>query len=107
MDNEEERELVTSAFTICDSNLPETEWRNTSDGKLKIKEILSDPLFQNKQLIELFNNLSVVRNDINHSGMRSKRLPMRSKSIRDNIEKCINGFSELLLNDDTETETPH
>jgi hypothetical protein len=42
--------------------------------------------------------LSEVRNDYNHSGMRSVRKPLNPNSIKNNIEKCINIFGVLLFN---------
>lgn len=99
LDDEDRRDLITSAFAIKFNHIQENDWNNTDEEIQLIKIILNDELFTSDKLINLFNNLSEVRNDINHSGMRSKRIPLKSKSIRDNIRKCIEGIGAILLNE--------
>lgn len=96
IDDEDRRNLITSAFTIRFFDLKEEQWKNSGEDKTTIKQILSDDLFVSKELINLFNNLTEIRNDLNHSGMRSKRPPLKHKAIKDNIEKCISGFYRIL-----------
>lgn len=104
IDDEGKRDWVTSAFTIKSKNLLEKDWRLNKDlelaevQKANIKRILEDDLFESKDFINAFVNLSEVRNDYNHSGMRSKRSPLSTNSIKANIEKCINFFGSLLFN---------
>lgn len=99
IDDEKGRHLINSAFAILFNNLQEDEeeWQVADEDKDKIREILSDELIRNKDVFNTFNNLSEVRNDINHSGMRSTRLPLSAKRIRSNIDKCVTLFNSLLI----------
>ena len=67
-------------------------------GKERIKQILADDLFASCDFVNAFVSLSEVRNDYNHSGMRSVRKPMSTNNIKNNIEKCINVFEDLSFN---------
>ena len=98
IDDEENREIINKAFIIKFNNITEDNWEIDSEKKDKLNEVLSDELFANKTLISSFNNLTEVRNDFNHSGMRSKRLPMKPQAIKDNIKKCICAFAVILFN---------
>ncbi len=98
IDDDENREIVNMAFNIRANNLLETQWKAQDKQKTKIKEVLSDDLFDNEKLISYFQNLTEVRNDFNHSGMRSKRTPMKPANIKENIKKCICGFAVILFN---------
>ena len=96
--DEEKRELVNKAFNIRANNTDEKNWIAKDEQKTKIREILGDDYFANEKLIAYFQNLTEVRNDFNHSGMRSKRAPMKPANIKENIKKCICGFAVLLFN---------
>ena len=100
IDDEDNREIINKAFNIKSNNIPEIEWEAKDEQKIKIKEVLSDDLFDNEKLINYFQNLTEVRNDFNHSGMRSKRMPMKPTNIKENIKKCICGFAVILFNVD-------
>ena len=93
IDDENERGLITSAFTIKNNNLSQEEWKGVD--KEKMAQILKNKLFNDKKIIDSFNNLSEVRNDFNHSGFRSRRLPLTPKSIKDNVKLCLDAFSVL------------
>ena len=98
IDDEENREIVNKAFSIKFNKIPEVDWL-ISDKKIeRLKQVLADDLFDNYVLINSFNSLTEVRNDFNHSGMRSKRTPMKPQAIRDNIKKCICAFAVSLFN---------
>ena len=98
IDDEENREIINKAFIIKFNNITEDNWEIDSEKKDKLNEVLSDELFANKTLISSFNNLTEVRNDFNHSGMRSKRPPMKPQAIKGNIKKCICAFAVILFN---------
>ena len=98
IEDEANREIINKAFNIRYNNIPEDGWEIKAEKKDKLKEVLSDELFANKTLISSFNNLTEVRNDFNHSGMRSKNKPMKPKNIKDNIKKCICAFGVILFN---------
>jgi CRISPR-associated Csx2 family protein len=104
IDDEERRDWVTSAFAIKFNNLPKSDWKLNHDHDVRAKQsecienILHDDLFTHNEFINAFNSLSEVRNDYNHSGMRSKRLPLKPAKIKENIKKCIDLFAVLLYN---------
>lgn len=102
VDDEEKREVVNQAFNLKFNHLESDEngnWSKVkSENKCYLKMIFEDRLFDDVELVNLFRNLSEVRNDFNHSGMRSKREPLSAKKIRDNVEKCLSGFAKLLYN---------
>lgn len=104
IDDEGKRDWVTSAFTIKNNNLAEKDWRLNKVPEVaeiqkeNIKRILEDDLFASVDFVNAFVNLSEVRNDYNHSGMRSVRKPLNPNSIKNNIEKCINIFGVMLFN---------
>lgn len=97
IDDEKERHLINNAFAILFNALEEEKWQVAEDDKEKVKEILNDELITNKDVFNTFNNLSEVRNDINHSGMRSSRLPLSAKKVKANIEKCVILLKQLLV----------
>ncbi len=90
--DEDRREIVNSAFAIKFNKIPEENWKG---DRVKIKEIMNDDLFKNNTLVNLFGSLTIVRNDFNHSGMRSRRTPLQPTNIRNNINKCLEGFKSL------------
>jgi CRISPR-associated Csx2 family protein len=104
IDDEGKRDWVTSAFAIKCNNLAEKDWRLNKEPEVaeiqkeRIKQILADDLFASRDFLNAFVSLSEVRNDYNHSGMRSVRKPMSTNNIKNNIEKCINVFENLLFN---------
>jgi len=95
MDDENKRDYVNSAFLIKFNDMPEEQW-NPGKDKILLRSLLRDPLLINKELINSFHNLTEVRNDLNHSGMRSSKLPLSAASIKKNIEKCIRTISQVL-----------
>lgn len=98
IDDEENREIINKAFNIKFNKTPEERWIITDEKIEKLKQVLTDDLFDNYNLINSFNSLTEVRNDFNHSGMRSKRTPMKPQTIKDNIKKCICAFGVILFN---------
>ena len=90
------RGYVNSAFNICmrETNGINSKKETKSDeGTEIIEELLKDELFQNKDLINAFSNLTGIRNDINHAGMRTNgRNP---KKIKEEISKYLDIYSML------------
>lgn len=97
IDNEEEREIINKAFTIIKENIVESDWRIDNIYRAKLIEVLKDDFLNRRVLVDTFGNLTEVRNDFNHSGMRSKRKPLNPKSIVKNIEKCLDSAEEIFL----------
>lgn len=110
IDDESKRDWVTSAFTIKFKNIVKSEWKLSQDDAIRIvqieyiEKILNDDLFLCPEFVNAFNNLSEVRNDYNHSGMRSKRMPLNPQKIKENIKKCIDIFAVILFNIKTEEQ---
>lgn len=98
VDDDEKRGLVNSAFAIKINNMNEECWKVDDESIATVKEILTDTIFDNQELLNSFAALTDVRNDINHSGMRKKRTPMQASSIRKSVEICVNRFYELIVN---------
>lgn len=104
IDDEAKRDWVTSSFTIKFKNIAKSDWKLSQDTETRIvqveyiEKILNDDLFSCTDFINAFNNLSEVRNDYNHSGMRSKRQPLNHQKIKENIRKCIDIFADILYN---------
>lgn len=104
IDDETKRDWVTSAFTIKFNNIDKADWKLNQNDEVRIiqteciENILNDDLFSIPEFINAFNNLSKVRNDYNHSGMRSKQIPLSPQKIKENIKKCIEIFGVILFN---------
>lgn len=104
VDDVNQRSLVTSAFTIKFNNIAKSGWKLSTVEQERsmqagcIEKILNDTLFSDSEFINAFNNLSKVRNDYNHAGMRSRPMPLTPQRIKCNIEKCINIFESKLIN---------
>lgn len=115
IDDEELRVLVNQAFFLNkQQNTKEThdtkdieETENTEDIKSKDKveitasilhELINDPILNNIDIINSFDRLTQLRNDINHFGMRSKRKPMKIKKIKDTLQSEIDIIFSNIVN---------
>ncbi|GHT29238.1 hypothetical protein AGMMS49574_05430 [Bacteroidia bacterium] len=100
IDDENKRKCVNKAFNIKtngnENNLD--KWKVDIELIPLIKEILLDDNLNNNEIIDAFSNLTEVRNDFNHSGMRSRRPPMKPSDIKKNIKKCIDVFMRFTSN---------
>ena len=86
----EPRNLLTSVFSIIENNNPEQEWKYEA-GKypLYVRTLKNHPLL--KDLAIHFNQLTDIRNDINHAGYKpnaisSDRLIVKCKELMDIFE---------------------
>jgi CRISPR-associated Csx2 family protein len=92
---EKNRNIVSSVFTIVEKNIPEKEWKGECALDDNIE--LTRKLCTNSLLLSLkqeYNNLSVLRNDINHSGMRSN--PAKASSFEKNLKILYTSVSEKI-----------
>lgn len=64
-----------------------------------IDAIEQDPLLTDG-LVNAFSNLSDVRNDINHAGMRNNKQPLKVKKIDDNIKKVLEAVMDVATDAD-------
>lgn len=92
------RHLVNDAFSIKFDNIPKDKWKVALGDMEKFEEILHDPIICDEELIKNFRILTNVRNDMNHSGMRSKQTPMNPQNLIDNIDKCMIKVEETYNN---------
>lgn len=98
IDDESRREIVNQALILKFHRQVTDEGENWSRVKLENKETLADILSDellSEDIACVFNNLTEIRNDYNHSGMRSKQVPKKPDIIIKNIEKCIKDFEYL------------
>lgn len=99
IDDESKREVINQAFVLKSKHAEEeneTNWcRIKEDNKPLLRKVFADDLMTD-EMVDLFQNLTEVRNDYNHSGMRSSRIPLKPKNIKDNISKCLDDISKLL-----------
>lgn len=115
IDDEELRGLVNQAFFLNkQQNTKEThdtkdieETENTEDIKSKdkveitasiLQKLINDPILNNIDIINSFDRLTQLRNDINHFGMRSKRKPMKIKKIKDTLQSEIDIIFSNIVN---------
>lgn len=90
-----QRDLVTSALKIRTKKLPEDEWTVDEKNWPKLRELLQDELFDNKQLFDSFNKIEELRNDYNHANFRQNYVD--TNTIINNIKEEINTCGSLLL----------
>lgn len=90
--NDKDRQLVTAAFRAKTPNneIPIEGLNFSDEGKQTINDITSDEEFGD--LLNDFNVLSYVRNDINHFGMNDS--PHEASNMKNTIESCLNKISE-------------
>lgn len=101
-----QRKLVNGAFAKCqkfNSSKTKPEEKEEIEKEIGESEILqkltSDRLLSDRDVYEAFSSLTVERNDINHSGMRSQ--PHSADAIRKNIRRAYDVFeTKLLLQED-------
>lgn len=89
--NERERGFINIAFAcLADSTILERE-ESIPD---KVNEIMTDELLGDRYIVNKFAHLTRIRNDYNHSGMRSSQVPMQPTKIKRAIEECLRFFEE-------------
>lgn len=95
LNDENMRGSVNSAFAL----LATKQTCNPVDEKQrKIAELMADELINNEKAVNNFASLTKVRNDYNHSGMRSRNEPLKPAKLKSGIEKSLSFFEEHLCN---------
>lgn len=94
MDNKDDRTVVSNAFQISKDNKPEDTWKVEEKDKPKVKVLLQDKQFANKDLVAKFISLRDLRNDYNHAGFRENATS--SKKLVSKIKNAIDTFTTLL-----------
>jgi len=90
IDDVDAREDVTIAFKIAGQRFPSMKSNShgvTLHDFFKVNEMLKDPCFQDDAIVNAYNELTNIRNDYNHSGMRTK--PKSPKKLVELIEDSI------------------
>lgn len=88
------RDLISQAFRIFSQNIPEEDWKEpASINKALIKEILNNKILRN--LANVYNSLTDLRNDVNHAGFLNKAKSV--DAIRDRLSNIFNSYREILL----------
>lgn len=96
--NEEMRGLVTSAFAIKACDIQPEKWTVPQNLLPSFLSILEDPMLQDMKFVNHFYDFcSTVRNDYNHCGFRSKRLPLDSQKMVRKIEEALKIISQKLV----------
>ena len=99
IDNEAERDVVDSAFTIKANSTPPSQWKVKPELRDKLVELLDDIVLSQPRVFNAFRNISEIRNDYNHAGFRSKRDPQSPANIKKNISKALQLFRDCLTDD--------
>lgn len=100
INDEKQRSIINKAIHISTNKIAENEWIvGDEDERLQIKMLLEYPLLNNKELQQTFSVLTNVRNDFNHSGMRSQNKPLSPKKIIQNIEHCLISIELILFSE--------
>lgn len=105
IENCDQRKIVNNAFfkKQCRFNGKSSLYKSLSQNEEKIvDEIVNDELLTYGLALD-FANLSDVRNDINHAGMRDNKAPMKIKKLKGNIENCL---AQILNFVDKLSQTP-
>ncbi len=90
------RNAISSAFKIKYDNISESDWKG---NKKLIKEILSMEILGHEQLVENFEILRNMRNDIDHAGwsenaIKSGKLKEKIQSIYSNIMSILYPYNK-------------
>ncbi len=97
---EDQREIVNKAFKLSVKGKKEEEgnnWEKIEESEKPILRILlHDNIIDNNEFAKTFDELTGVRNDYNHSGMRTN--PSECKKLKKNIESIINRCEVLFEN---------
>jgi hypothetical protein len=90
--DEKNRVLCSQVFRIQSQNIPEQEWiEPASVNKQLVKDIMNLELLQN--ISPLFNSLTALRNDVNHSGFLNNA--RSSDSIRDRLKTIVDEYKNI------------
>lgn len=96
IDDDKKRERINRAFRAIASK--DTIKAANEDERDSIAQIINtDELMREKEIYSTFASLSELRNDINHSGMRSSKHPQKANDIKQSITNIISFYSNLLI----------
>lgn len=93
---ESDRKLVDDAFFDSDRNKTNEREQNADSAEI-FRKLLTDPVFQDEELVNIFNNFKNIRNDLNHSGMRRNACTVNS--LKSAIERAIRKLESVFVTD--------
>lgn len=98
INNDNERDIINKAMKILSIKIEndESKWIVEETQKDKIREIINDEEVNDRETYTSFDSLTELRNDINHSGMRSSKSPKEANKIKISLDKYIKFFTEKL-----------
>lgn len=99
INDESKRECINQAFKISYKNWQdeESKWKVNDNNIVLVRRLLRDPWLLDQEFVNLFSNMTEVRNDFNHSGMRNVRPPMPPDKLKKNIKKCIDSMAATTI----------
>lgn len=102
--NEDERKKVNEAFDFIANTLKTNKNKkniSTQLGYRKISEATASIIKDNLMTIEMvhiFTELKELRNDINHSGIRTKKAPIEPQKLIFSLSKIIEAVDTFIIN---------
>ncbi len=115
IDDEDRRDLVNRAFKIKSLKVGEDEkkwvlpYTNKEEADREILEtvrnLLKDEFIQKEGIAGAFSSLTELRNDLNHSGMRSKKPPFTAAKLKAQLKQNIFILTSA-LSEDTVSKPP-
>lgn len=92
--NETIRTVTSQAFRIYSQKTPENEWRiPASDNVQIVKDLMKLEMLQN--LSPFYNQLTELRNDVNHSGFLNSARSV--SSIKNQLNQIVDSYKKYLL----------
>ena len=89
------RDFINAAIYVATKNLPQSEWKYQSEkGIERINMLLKDATLTSDTFLNTFNQLTEIRNDLNHFGMRIKS--KQWNEIQHVIEEAYATFIDIL-----------
>lgn len=90
-----QRDFINAAVFIATKKLPQSEWKYQSEkGIERINLLLKDKTLTSDAFLSTFNQLTEIRNDLNHFGMRKKS--KQWDEIQHVIEQAYATFINIL-----------
>lgn len=100
IDDESIREGINGLLSLINAKITNEKTKEDLESLKKkdyIQLILKDELLNDKELTGSYNSLRSLRNDINHSGMRSKQPPLSSTRIKNRLKSELEFLSNKLI----------
>ncbi|MGQ9842574.1 MAG: TIGR02221 family CRISPR-associated protein [Spirochaetota bacterium] len=88
------REMVSTAFYIKRRNLDEDKWdKKAKENKEIVNKLLNDTILIS--LLNQYDSLTQLRNDVNHCGFRENAANIRT--IKNNITKILEDINQAIV----------